>query len=212
VSVRIKICGLTTASGVRAASLAGADALGFVFAQSVRQVSLELAAELLAAVPAGIERIAVFREPEPRLLLEVLKLPIHTVQANADWVKRTPLPDGFRVLPVVADGPDLVRRVQQAAGSIPAGRLSELGDVLVDSAAGGGSGQPADWARVASCPQIPTVVLAGGLRPLNVAHAIETAGPAAVDVSSGVESRPGLKDPERILKFVEAARAAKERR
>lgn len=211
-SVRIKICGLTTATGVQAAVLAGADALGFVFAESSRQVSLRLAAELLEAVPPGIERVAVFREPDPGLLMEVLKLPIHTVQAKAEWLERTKLPNGFRVLPVVADGPELVRRVQQAAGSIPAGRLAALGDVLVDSAAGGGSGQPADWSRVGSCPQIPTVVLAGGLRPSNVAQAIATAGPAAVDVSSGVESRPGLKDPARIWKFVEAVRAAKERR
>jgi phosphoribosylanthranilate isomerase len=84
--------------------------------------------------------------------------------------------------------------------------------VLVDSAAGGGSGQQVDWQRAAACPEVPAVVLAGGLRPENVAAAIAAVRPAAVDVSSGVESHPGLKDPDRIWKFVEAVRTAEERR
>ena len=211
-STRVKVCGLTTPTAVQAAVLADVQAIGFVFARSPRRVSIELAAELLAMIPEGIERVAVFRSPEPKLLFEVLELPIDTVQADALWVERTLVPSGFHVLPVVPDGERLQWRVDVAVQAIPVGRFAGLGDVLVDSSAGGGSGLPADWARVGASKGKHSVVLAGGLTPENVGKAIKKAKPAAVDVSSGVESRPGLKDPNKIWRFVEAVRAAEERR
>jgi phosphoribosylanthranilate isomerase len=186
--------------------------MGFVFASSSRQVSLKLAAELLAEVPAGVERIAVFRRPDPALLFKVLELPIDTIQADASWFIETLIPEGFHLLPVVPDGSSLVSRIDSALHVVPIGRFSRLGDVLVDSSSGGGSGRVADWDRVSSCTDSREVVLAGGLRPVNVAEAIRRSGAVAVDVSSGVESRPGLKDPHKIIKFVEAVRSVKERK
>jgi phosphoribosylanthranilate isomerase len=210
-SIRVKVCGLRTATAVQAATLAGVQAIGFVFASSPRKISLKLAAELLPMIPEHIERVAVFRSPDPSLLLKVLELPIDTVQADALWVERTPLPGGFHVLPVVPDGERLSWRAKGAVRAIPVGRFSGLGDVLVDSAAGGGSGQPANWSRVRECAAERAVVLAGGLTAENVSRAVAAVRPVAVDVSSGVESRPGLKDPDKIWRFVEAVRAIEEK-
>jgi hypothetical protein len=124
VKIRIKICGFTTTTAVRAAGLAGVDAMGFVFAPSSRQVSLKLAAELLAEVPAGVERIAVFRRPDPALLFKVLELPIDTIQADASWFIETLIPEGFHLLPVVPDGSSLVSRIDSALHVVPIGRVA----------------------------------------------------------------------------------------
>ncbi len=190
----VKLCGLRTVVDVEAAVAAGADALGFVLAPSVRQVDEATVKELLDHVPVGILAVAVTRHPTPEELALVDRLPFDLLQGDATFVGDAPVP----YWPVFPDGPDLAARI--AAD----GRRGLWGTVLVDGPRGGGRGEPADWARVAAL-DVP-VCLAGGLSPDNVAEAIRVARPVAVDVSSGIESTPGRKDPARMRTFVAATR------
>ncbi len=193
----VKICGLSTGEAVAAAVEAGADALGFVFATSPRQVDPERAARLLEAVPAGIERIAVFRQVRAELLDAVAALGFDTVQA----LQPTP-PEGLRCgyLPAFCDGPELL----DALAPFP-------GRVVLDAVGGGGTGQRADWARAARAAPGRRLILAGGLCAANLEAAIRTVRPWGVDVSSGVERARGVKDPARIHAFIQTARAAARR-
>jgi phosphoribosylanthranilate isomerase len=202
--LRIKICGLRTISDVNSAVEAGATAVGFVFSPSVRQLTLEAARPLIDAVPPGVEAIAVFDTVDDLDLLQrVLDLGIDGVQAREE-------PPGLRragafFVRSVTDGPDLEARLGEPnVGTIVSGSLR--GCVLVDSASGGGSGRVGDWERIEAAAAGHPIVLAGGLTPENVAEAIRLVRPIGVDVSSGVESNPGLKDHARIHAFVQAVR------
>lgn len=202
--LQVKICGLRDRSHIAAAVAAGADALGFVFASSPREVPLDQAADLLAAVPESVARVAVFRTPDPDVLQQVLQLPIDAVQADATWDGAADLPPAVHYLPVVADGPGLMDRLGAAMQRLPAGR----GTVLVDGPGGAGLGVLGDHGRITEAARSYPITLAGGLDPDNVAEAVRQVRPVAVDVSSGVESQRGVKDPRRIRAFVAAARAA----
>lgn len=188
----VKLCGLRTVADVEAAVAAGADALGFVLAPSVRQVDEATAAQLLDAVPVGVLAVAVTRHPTPDELGIVDRLPFDLLQGDATFTDALDTP----YWPVFPDGPDLADRV--AADP----RRGLWGTVLVDGPRGGGRGEPADWARVATL-DVP-VCLAGGLHPGNVAEAIRMARPVAVDVSSGIEAERGVKDVDRMRAFVHA--------
>ncbi len=204
--MRIKICGLKTHDDVMAAVNAGATAVGFVFAPSVRRLTVEEARPLIEAVPHGVEAVAVFnRADDPELLKQVLDLGVDAVQAVECPEGLTP---GTFWLRSVPDGEDLAGRLgQPSASTIVTDSLR--GCTLVDSAAGGGSGRVADWQRIAEVAAGYPLILAGGLTPENVGEAIRTVQPIGVDVSSGVESLPGLKDAGRIQAFVDAVNAAR---
>lgn len=193
--VGVKVCGLTTPFAVRAAVDAGADAVGFVLAKSPRQVSVELAARLCAEVPPFVTRVAVLRWPTAPALARVLEqVPVDVVQLYPQPGDAAPALAGRRYLPSVCDGEDLAERLDATAPE---------GMVLLDGARAG-HGAVADWSRIAAIARLRPVVLAGGLDPDNVQAAIRAVRPVAVDVSSGVEARPGLKDPERIEAFIRA--------
>jgi phosphoribosylanthranilate isomerase len=193
--MKIKICGLRTVSDVETAVDAGASAIGFVFARSPRQISLEEAVPLLCAVPPSVLKVAVFRRPDAGLLAAVLAAGVDVIQADADWES-----GGLMVpfLPALSDGPDLAARVAATPGVC-----------LVDGPRGGGAGVLPDLTRVASVAATRRVVLAGGLTPENVSDAIARVRPWGVDVSSGVEASRGRKDPERIRAFIDAARTGR---
>jgi phosphoribosylanthranilate isomerase len=189
----VKICGMTTPEAVTAAAAAGADAVGFVFAKSPRSVDVARACALSRALPPGILRVAVFRHPEAELARAVRE------GFRPDWVQsdladRDGMPQGpGAFLPVLRAGdpwPD----------PLPARLLFE-GPVS-------GSGTLADWDEAARLARRAEVLLAGGLHPGNVALAIDRVRPWGVDVSSGVEARRGIKDPDMIHAFITAARAA----
>lgn len=188
--VWVKICGLLTIEDVKATVAAGADAIGFVFAESPRQIDAQEAAALLAVVPAHVERIAVFRRPAAGELAAIAHLPLTSVQARADW-DRAGLPMGWGFLPSHRDAPSLE---------------GLQGRFLLDGAHGGGLGQAPDMRRARELARGGEMILAGGLRPDTVADAIRVVRPFGVDVSSGVESRRGVKDPARIRAFVRAVR------
>ncbi len=203
-SVWVKICGLNTAESVRAVREAGADAAGFVFAESPRRVSPEQAAELAALLPPDVDRVAVFHHPSARDIAEVLSVfPADVIQCEAtEEARRAAAAAGARLLPVLHDGPNLDHQAEEACrtGSKPA--------AIFEAAGKGGRGVKPSWERAARLAQRLPLVLAGGLAPGNVADAIAAVRPFGVDVSSGVEETRGRKDPVRIAAFVQAARTA----
>lgn len=193
-TVFVKVCGVTSEPVVAACVEAGVDAVGFVFDRSPRRVSPETAAELAAGLPASVLKVAVFRRPTPlevEVMLQVF--PADVVQADHDTLSSVSAP---ALLPVYREGSPPKPK--------PGRRFLYEGPVS-------GVGLSVDHTRAARLARQGEMVLAGGLDGANVAGAIETVRPFGVDVSSGVESQPGIKDPGRIHDFVAAARAAAER-
>jgi phosphoribosylanthranilate isomerase len=191
-AIWIKICGLTTQEAVDAAIAAGVDAIGFVFAPSKRQVNAAQAALLAKAVPSTVMRIAVMLHPEQSLIDEVWSVfKPDVLQTDYEDLAGLQLPDELKVLPVV-------RASKTLPTPLPARLLFE-GPVS-------GTGETANWTRAAELAKQTQLILAGGLSPLNVANAIARVRPFGVDVSSGVESAPGVKDVKKIVEFVRAVR------
>lgn len=188
----VKLCGLRSEADVDAAIAAGADAVGFVVVPSPRQVDAETVRRLVQRVAGRATTVAVFRQVHPAALEQRAALGVDMVQGVLDGA-----PLGPRVLPVLADAADLPEKVM----ALGAERL------LVDGPRFG-SGTSADWSRVAEVARERAVILAGGLDPDNVRTAIERVRPMGVDVSSGIESRRGIKSPDRMHAFVQAARSA----
>jgi phosphoribosylanthranilate isomerase len=201
---RVKICGLSSEAGVEAAVSAGADAIGLVFFEpSPRNVAIAHAAELRRGVPPFVATVALFVDPEPRLVREVL---LHVkpdlLQFHGDEGDDACAQFGRPFLKAVAVGPgvDLLNfatRYPRAAGLV----------LDTPSEGRGGSGKAFDWSLVPG-DVAHRAVLSGGLNAANVGAAIAAVRPYAVDVSSGVEMSKGIKDPVRILRFCEAVRAA----
>ena len=190
----VKICGLTSPEGVAAALDAGADALGFVFAPSVRRVAPAAAAALAAPARGRALCVAVTLHPtseEVETILDVFAPDLLQTDL-ADATALSPLARA-RLLPVLREG--AVLPVPLPARVLYEGAMS-------------GTGRTADWALAHAVARQTDVLLAGGLNPDNVAEAIRTVRPWGVDVSSGVESAPGFKSSSKISAFVAAARAA----
>jgi phosphoribosylanthranilate isomerase len=190
----IKICGMTTPVAVAAALSCEVDAIGFVFAESVRQVDTRRANELAAPARHKADCVAVMRHPTRAQVAEVLReFKPDILQTDIDDLDSLDLPKTLGVLPVVRPGP-------HGACVLP-GRILFEGPVS-------GSGQTTDWDTAAELALRAQVILAGGLNPVNVGIAVRRVRPFGVDVSSGVEEAPGVKSSEKIEKFVAAARFA----
>ncbi|MBL8272137.1 phosphoribosylanthranilate isomerase [Steroidobacter sp.] len=193
-AVWVKVCGLTTSEAVAAAVDAGVNAVGFVFAESKRRVTAQQAAALARDVPANITRVAVMLHPSQAELDEVWSgFRPDVLQTDIDDLTSLQIPTGLQVTPVIRSGREL-------PAVLPTRLLFE-GPVS-------GTGETTDWSAAARLATRTQLILAGGLQPSNVAAAIATAKPFGVDVSSGVEARPGVKDPQKIYEFVRNARAA----
>lgn len=150
--------------------------------------------ELAHKVPAGITRVAVMLHPAQSLVDEVWKVfRPDVLQTDAEDLVALAIPDGLKVIPVVREGRTHPAPLPQ--------RLLFEGNVS-------GTGEIADWSRAAQLATQTQLILAGGLNPANVAAAVEEVRPYGVDVSSGVERQPGVKDAMKIQEFVRAARAA----
>ena len=189
----IKICGLTTPEGVAAALDAGVDAIGFVFAPSVRQVTPAAAAKLAEPARGSVRCVAVTRHPTQQTVDEILSVfQPDLLQTDAADLLSLQLPPGLARLPVM--------RSVKAEDMLPARMLFE--------GLTSGSGVPCDWNVARQVARRTELILAGGLNPDNVAAAIEAVRPFGVDVSSGVELRPGIKNPVEIARFAVAARRA----
>jgi len=190
----VKVCGLTSAEGVAAALEAGVDAVGFVFAPSVRRVTPAAAAALAAPARGRALCVAVTLHPTPDEVEGILDVfapdLLQTDLADAETLSPRAR---ARLLPVLREGG--MQPVPLPARVLYEGAVS-------------GAGRTADWTRAHAVARRTEVLLAGGLNPDNVGEAIRTVRPWGVDVSSGVESSPGVKSPAKISGFVAAARAA----
>jgi phosphoribosylanthranilate isomerase len=188
----VKICGINSVAAAEAAVAAGADAVGFVFADSPREVTPERARELAAVVPSTVKRVAVLRHPPRALWERVLDVfAPDWLQTDASDLADIDLPPSCTALPVYRDG--------RAPKAPPARMLFE--------GAKSGSGRTADWDEARALAARCELILAGGLDAANVADAIRTVRPWGVDVSSGVERRRGEKDPQKIREFIARVRA-----
>jgi phosphoribosylanthranilate isomerase len=190
----IKICGITSADAVSAAAAANVDAIGFVFAPSPRQVTPGQAAQLAALAPAGILRIAVAQHPLQMKVDEICRmLKPDYFQTDVEDLRELRVPAHIKVLPVVRFG-------RKTPNPLP--------PRIVFEGPTSGIGELADWGRAAELARQTQLILAGGLNAENVAEAVQVVRPFGVDVSSGVEQEPGVKDPALIDRFVRAVRAA----
>ncbi len=194
-SLVIKICGLACAADVAAAVRAGADAVGFVFADSPRRVTPRAAAAAAQSVPEAVTKVAVMRHPTNAEWQRVLRhFSPDALQADAADFDDLDLPANVVPWPVYREG-----------GIEPEGAMA--GTWLYEGPSSG-VGRTVDWRRAAELARRGHMLLAGGLTPANVGRAIAAVRPWGVDVSSGVETAPGHKDRSLIDSFIAAARAA----
>ncbi len=197
----IKVCGLRLERDVDTAVEAGADAIGFVFAESPRRVDADTAARLARRVPEHVLTVGVFRDQpadEVRRLADLAG--VRGIQLHGGEG-----PDHYAALR--REGLTLIRATSYGESAPRYGELGE--DLLLLDAPVPGSGSTWDWSVKAFAEPGERWLLAGGLSPRNVQEAIRSARPWGVDVSSGVESSRGVKDPALITAFVEAARTAR---
>jgi len=199
----IKFDGITRPEDAVVAAEAGVSAVGMIFAPSTRRVSLDQAREIRAAIPKGVAAFGVFDDSQPREVGEVAQaLSLDGVQFPAPLVAGRFLPGGVMVLRTV--------RVRDAEDLIDVDLL-ECDAVHLDAYVEGklgGTGVVAPWDLIATHRPAKAFVLSGGLRPDNVADAVRRLRPDGVDVSSGIEREPGIKDTEAMGAFVRAARTA----
>jgi phosphoribosylanthranilate isomerase len=206
-----KICGLTDATAVEAAIEHGADMVGFVFyPPSPRNVSAEQAEILLNEVPSGIDRVGLFVDPETDFLDKILgKARLDLLQLHGDET-----PERCRAISVYFGLPIIKAiKVSTKADLKAAKDYEDAVDWLMfdarppaDGALPGGNGKAFDWTILKGAEFKRPWLLAGGLTPDNLSQAVQQSGARAVDVSSGVESAPGKKDPAKIRAFLDAAR------
>ncbi len=195
----VKICGLKSELAVQAAIDAGADALGFVFAESPRRVTPELARELTRNVPADIARVAVMLRPSVEEWNQVRDVfQPDWLQSEVSDFELLDVPDQIGCLPVYRD---------KNATDFEQESIAWPDHMLFEGARSGVGLQP-NWEHAAQIARKTCLVLAGGLDPDNVREAIIQVRPWGVDVSSGVETSPGVKDPGKIAAFLQAAREA----
>lgn len=197
----MKICGITTEEDALLAVAMGADAVGFVFAPSARQVAVDHVRDISRRLPPEVLTVGVFRDEAPQRVVELChradlraaQLHGHEPPGDAHWIRE-------RVGSVIKAFP---------AGSPALDDVSayEVDAVMIDGAQPG-SGDLFDWSLVDGVPFGRRLILAGGLTPANVAEAIEQIRPWGVDVSTGVEASPGHKDPIKVRDFVRNAKAA----
>lgn len=197
----VKICGLTRVEDVKAATNAGADVIGFVFTASPRQVSIDAALELSGYVPEGVLRVGLFLGQNSSQIEQVISsVPLDMLQFHGGETEQ--FCSKFNMPWLKAVAMENADSVKKAESEFP----GALGLLLDSHSRGeqGGSGKQFDWSL--SSPVAKPVWLAGGLNADNVKQAIQTVRPYAVDVSSGVESKPGIKDAARMEAFVKAVR------
>jgi phosphoribosylanthranilate isomerase len=200
--VFVKICGITNEEDALLAVAMGADAVGFVFAPSARQIAVTQARDIARRLPPEVMTVGVFRDEAARRVVEMVNAAgLHGVQLHGH---ETP-----------AEGRWIRQRVQFLIQAFPAGdRMLERVDeyqaadaVMIDSSSPG-SGQVFDWMLAEGLPLTRRVILAGGLTADSVADAVRRIHPWGVDVSTGVEREPGRKDVSKVMHFINAAKEA----
>lgn len=197
----VKICGTTSEGDALLAVAMGADAVGFIFAPSTRQVAAQVARDIVRRLPPEVLTVGVFRDEAPERVVEIVnssglraaQLHGREPAEQTQWVKAR--------VPVVI-------KAFTAGDPAIAGAGDHGADLVLVDSANPGSGRVFDWALAEDVPPGQRLVLAGGLHAGNVAQAIARVHPFGVDVVSGVESAPGHKDARLVRAFVSAAKAA----
>ena len=197
----IKICGITRREDADAAVEWGANALGFVlWPSSPRHTTLEAIREIVRALPPFVTPVGVFVSPSPDDLAEAAEAGVRLAQVHGivpTWlVGRSPLPI-LRAVHLSASAADAIE-----PESPDATVLLDAHDPIRQ----GGTGTTVDWTRARAVSARRRIILAGGLTPSNVSEAIRTVKPYAVDVASGVEASPGVKDHELLRRFITAVK------
>jgi len=203
---RIKVCGITNPQAALAAIDAGADAIGFVFVEDTpRFIDPEAAAGIMFNLPPFVSTVGVVRDLDVDQFCELeYKCPAHTMQLH-----------GKEPVDVVQQcGPGVIKAFKYEDATIESqlkrwGKVEEIDAILIDGS-DGGAGEAFDWAKLKGHLEgfEKAVIIAGGIDEHNVGEVIRTLRPYAVDVSSGVEDAPGVKNPEKIARFCAAVRAA----
>ena len=197
----VKICGNTSEEDALLAVALGADAIGFIFAPSPRQIAPAIAGDIVKRIPSEVLTVGVFRDESPERVIEIVsRLGLKAAQLSgseapeeARWIReRVPV----TIKKFVAGGTSIANAASYGA------------DVVMLEGPNPGSGEVFDWQLSDGVPDGSRVLLAGGLTPENVGQAIAMVDPWGVDVVSGVEAAPGLKDPRKLRAFIAAARAA----
>jgi phosphoribosylanthranilate isomerase len=197
----VKICGITNEDDALFAVAMGADAVGFIFAPSVRQIAAQQVYDITRRLPPEILTVGVFRDEHPERVIDTVgRAGLKAAQLH-----------GHETPGMVREVAVSVRWVIKAvvAGSPDARNADQFGtDLILVDAPSPGSGQVFDWGLFEGLPEGPRYILAGGLNPGNVANAVERVLPWGVDVASGVEKTSGRKDALKVKSFIERARAA----
>jgi phosphoribosylanthranilate isomerase len=206
--VAIKICGVREAADVDACIALGVEMIGFNFwPKSRRRISEDTARQLVARLPPGVEPVGVFADAQPEEVARtVARVGLHAVQLHGDEDPEAYRDVGAKVIQVVRVKP---------GGPLPVAAAGAADRVLLDAwvDAQGGAGVSFDWDIVPGVEQrlARPILIAGGLTPENVSEAVRRARPWGVDVATGVESAPGVKDHRKLRAFVDAVRAVAER-
>ncbi|MDP8940556.1 MAG: phosphoribosylanthranilate isomerase [Actinomycetota bacterium] len=200
----VKVCGITKPGDARVAAEASANAIGLVFAESPRQISVERAREIAAALPEGVLKVGVFVDAGPDEVLRIAsEVGLDYAQLHGDESPET-------VAVVREGGLEVIKSLRvRDAGSLE--KLDEYGAdfYLLDAyseKAWGGTGERFDWGVAKALRGYANILVSGGLTPENVRAAIEFFEPYGVDASSSLEDAPGIKNGERVRRFVSAAK------
>jgi phosphoribosylanthranilate isomerase len=197
----VKICGITSETDALLAVGLGADAVGFIFAPSPRQVSVSTVGDIVKRLPHGVLSVGVFRDEAPTRVVEVanaiglgaVQLHGHETAEDCRWIRQR-VPCAIRAF---------------SAGDRTVERFTEFGaDYLLIDGPSPGSGEVFDWRLAEGVLDPSRLIMSGGLTSDNVGQAVARIRPFGVDVSTGVESEPGRKDPKRLSEFITAARDA----
>ena len=201
----VKICGTTSEEDALLAIAMGADAVGFIFAPSSRQVAAGHVRDIVRRLPADVMTVGVFRDESPQRVVEIC----NTVGLSAAQLSGHETVDQTKH--VRSKVPFVIKAF--AAGDPTLERADDFGaDVVMIDSHAPGSGEVFDWSLAEGAPSNRRVLLAGGLTPDNVADAIARVRPWGVDVATGVEESPGHKDARKVRDFIRNAKAAAPKR
>ena len=197
----VKICGITSEADALLTVSLGASAVGFIFAPSPRQLSVHLAGDIAKRLPEHVLTVGVFRNEAPQRVVEA----VHAAGLGAAQLHGQETAEETQW--VRARVPIVIKAFR--AGERAIGRFSDFGaDYLMVDGENPGSGQVFDWRLAEGVADHHRLIVSGGLQPDNVAHAVAHLRPGGVDVSTGVESAPGRKDPLLVRDFIANARRA----
>jgi len=202
--IRIKVCGITREKDARAAVEFGADALGFIFyPKSPRAIEPERAAEIIRALPPFVTPVGVFVDEPPEAVRRIYEI----AGLNAVQLHGSEPPEAMAQYPGQVIKGFRVRGPETLA-DLPRYKVSALLLDTYKKGVLGGTGETFDWSLAVEARQYGRIVLSGGLNPENVADAVRGVRPYAIDVSSGIEVEPGIKDHGRMKRLIQNARSA----